>query len=85
VTSRILGGLLYGLADGPVRAEFDRSSFDGTRQQRLVLGDEIGSDKLSISFTETPVDRIDEAIEALQKIRAEKIRNQINQLPEVAA
>ncbi|MFJ9037899.1 hypothetical protein ACIRF8_15065 [Streptomyces sp. NPDC102406] len=85
MNARIIGGLVYDLGNAPTHAEFGRNAFDGTRQQRLVLGDTEGSDKLSISLTETPVEGIDDLIEALHRIRDDKIRNQIKQLPEVAA
>lgn len=85
MTARIIGGLLFDLDAGPVRAEFGRSPFDGTPQQRLVLGDEQGSDKLSISLTTTPIEGIDDLIEALARIRDDKTRQeQLRHLPEVA-
>lgn len=86
MTARIIGGLVYDLDNAPSYAEFGRSPFDGTRQQRLVLGDGDGGDKLSISLTATPVEGIDDLIEALNRIRDDKTRQiQIKQLPEVAA
>jgi hypothetical protein len=83
VSARIIGGLLYDLDDSPVRVDTGRSPFDGTPQQRLVLGD--GSSELTISLTTTTVERIDDLIEALHRIRDEKARwAHIKQLPEVA-
>ncbi|WP_372344635.1 hypothetical protein [Streptomyces sp. KL116D] len=82
MTARIIGGLVYDLDDGPVRADFSRSPFDGSRQQQLVLGDEQGGDKLSISLTTTPVEGIDDLIEALSRVRDDKTRQ--TQLKEVA-
>jgi hypothetical protein len=84
VTAHIIGGLLYDLDDQPVRTEFGRSSFDGTPHQRLVLGDSVGSDTLAISLTTTSPERIDELIEALHRIRDDKVRHQAQQIPAVA-
>ncbi|MFB7707977.1 hypothetical protein [Streptomyces sp. NPDC056105] len=85
MSAHFVGGLVYDLDDKPIRAEFGRSPFDGTRQQRLALGDEPGSDKLSIVLTTTSPERIDELIEALARIRDDKAsQNLIKQLPEVA-
>lgn len=84
MTARIIGGLLYDLDDKPVRAEFGRG-YDGMPQQRLVLGDEQGSDKLSVSLTTTSPAGIDDLIEALTRIRDDKLRQeQLRYLPEVA-
>jgi hypothetical protein len=85
VTARIIGGLVYDLDNAPAYAEFGRSPFDGTRQQRLVLGDSVGSDTLSVSLTTTSPERIDDLIEALRRIRDDKLRHQAQQIPAVAA
>lgn len=83
MTAHIIGGLVYDLADGPVGAEFNRSAFDGHPQQRLVLGE--GNGKLSVSLTTTSIEGVDDLIEALTRIRDDKIRQTvIEQLPEVA-
>ncbi|WP_309049032.1 hypothetical protein [Streptomyces sp.] len=82
MTARIIGGLLYDLDDGPVGTDFGRG-FDGRPEQRLVLGDEQGSDKLSISLTTTSLAGIDDLIEALHRIR--DIKTQQRRLSEVAA
>lgn len=84
MTARIIGGLLYDLDDKPVDSKVE-SGFEGQPLQHLVLGDEQGSDPLSISLSTTSIERIDDLIDALQYIRDVKIRQaQINQLPEVA-
>lgn len=84
MSARIIGGLVYDLDDKPVRADFSRG-FDGMRQQQLVLGDECGSCKVSVSLTTTSIEGVDDLIEALHRIRDDKIAHaQIKQLPEVA-
>jgi hypothetical protein len=83
MTAHIMGGLVYDLDDGLIGVEFSRSSFDGSLQQRLVLGE--GNDKLSVSLTTTTVEGVDDLIEALTRIRDDKIRQTvIEHLPEVA-
>lgn len=83
MTAHFIGGLLYDLDDSPVRVDTGRSPFDGTPQQRLVLSE--GSSELAITLTTTTVERIDELIEALHRIRDTKTSQAlINSLPEVA-
>lgn len=84
MSAHIIGGLAYDLDDKPVRADFSRG-FEGMRQQQLVLGDEPSSCKLSVSLTTTSIEGVDDLIEALTRIRDDKIRQTvIEQLPEVA-
>lgn len=84
MTARITGGLLYELNDGPVDTVVG-VGFEGVPTQHFVLGDEQGSDKLTIALSTTSVERLDELIDALQYIREYKTRQARNsQLPEVA-
>lgn len=81
---RIIGGLVYDLDDAPVGDCYGRDH-DGKRTQQLALGSDRINEKLSISLTTTSPERIDELIEALHRIRDDKIAHaQIKQLPEVA-
>jgi hypothetical protein len=83
VTAKIIGGITFDLADGPIRTKYGRGQYDGKQTAWLVLGE--GRDAINISITGTPAHVLAELQEAVAELAAEAERQQrLAALPEVA-
>lgn len=83
MTAHITGGVTVDLNDGPIRTEYSRSHFDGKPTARLVIG--TGGDSVGIAVTSSPMEMLDQLLEAVSELRAWTATQQlVKHLPEVA-